>query len=148
MNIYSENSGQPTASAVEDGSALPRFYLSSSGYIVDRDAPECAKDARVIDAPSWRILGEAICRALNEGQNLADTLKEWEDRLEHDDGSETAAGWPDKNSDLARAANAFEPGAHSAEDYSLALRLLMGERLSASAPLATRTLKSPAGVPS
>ena len=60
---------------------MTRFYLSSAGYIVDRQ--EDTHVARLKDREGWRLRGGHMCAALelNPG-DMATVLDLWADDLE------------------------------------------------------------------
>lgn len=62
---------------------IPRFYLSSSGYIVDRDND--TRVARIKERDGWRLRGERMCSALEIASADTLTLLDlWQDELESD----------------------------------------------------------------
>ena len=60
---------------------IPRFYLSSDGYIVDRD--DDIRIARIKERDGWRLRGERMCSALEITPASMSTLLDlWQDELE------------------------------------------------------------------
>lgn len=60
---------------------LPRFYLSSDGYIVDRD--DDIRIARIKERDGWRLRGERMCSALEISPSAMDALLDlWSHELE------------------------------------------------------------------
>ena len=60
---------------------IPRFYLSSDGYIVDRD--DDINIARIKERDGWRLRGERMCSALEITPASMSTLLDlWQDELE------------------------------------------------------------------
>jgi hypothetical protein len=60
---------------------VSRFYLSSYGYIVDRDSD--TRVARIKERDGWRLRGERMCSALEiTPASMATLLDLWQDELE------------------------------------------------------------------
>ena len=60
---------------------MTRFYLSSAGYIVDRQTD--TQVARIKDREGWRLRGERMCSALELNPGDIQTMLDlWADDLE------------------------------------------------------------------
>lgn len=60
---------------------MPRFYLSSAGYIIDRD--EDRRVALIKEREGWRLRGERMCAALELNPKDEPVMLDlWSDELE------------------------------------------------------------------
>ncbi len=63
---------------------LPRYYLSSSGYIVDSASRTMGQGdliGRVREQICWIAVGQTIVDSLNHDNNMNKTLKDWKSEI-------------------------------------------------------------------